>query len=207
MRVIVAYILIAVILAAHQAYGQNYRPNCTHLQRHADRCFSYKDEDIEYECISEQNGLQAIMDCVTIEGGADQLFCRKFNDGNPDTTENYFKYSGYDQVSGEDICIQPRDALLLMSRNKCIECGLTGVLHACPMKDPCFLQCVCEYQVTDAHLSCLSNCFNTNFDPPKCSNNNACSTTRHKRQAARISSRDVQVENNYATQWIKVSLK
>lgn len=195
MRLIVTTLLGIFILAVQQAYGKQ----CTGFSRNADRCRAYT-ADEEYRCIATENGLQAIMDCVSIEGGAEKFFCRDGRDGFESTAENYYEsdYAGRR-------CVTPRSALLLMSRNQCFFCGLTGILKACPMDDPCFLECLCENHVTDEHLTCLATCFNIKLESPTCTNG-GCSSTHRKRHAAGTTARDKWAMNDDSTRWFTVSL-
>ncbi|CAF3473218.1 unnamed protein product [Fusarium graminearum] len=145
------------------------------------RCRAYT-ADEEYRCIATENGLQAIMDCVSIEGGAEKFFCRDGRDGFESTAENYYEsdYAG--------------------RRNQCFFCGLTGILKACPMDDPCFLECLCENHVTDEHLTCLATCFNIKLESPTCTNG-GCSSTHRKRHAAGTTARDKWAMNDDSTRW------
>ena len=83
---------------------------------------------------------------------------------------------------------------------------LTGVLNACPMNDPHFLECLYEYHVTDEHLRCLSKCFKPEAEPPTCGEDAVYSSTHRKRHAARIIARDGLVDGN-VSKWEKVTFK
>ncbi|CAG1965761.1 unnamed protein product [Fusarium graminearum] len=168
MRFFVAVIFAMTVTVLHHVHGKTY--HCTGLRRNADSCSSH-DHSTEYRCMADENSLHAIMSCVSIKGGAEKHFCRKSKDGSVATPENYFEYDKDSWARKQNMCVTPRQALLSISRNDCIECNLTGLLLLCPMDDPNFLSCLCEYHATDEHLQCLSQCFkfDTVLGPPTCS--------------------------------------
>ncbi|KAF4439925.1 hypothetical protein F53441_12426 [Fusarium austroafricanum] len=193
MRIISAIIAVVAFLDIYQANGKDLK--CPGLRRNADKCRSNDSWGMEYQCMAEENGLKAIMNCVSIEGGAETYFCREKADGSLASPENYFEYDDDDWMGRGKVCITPRKALLSISRNYCIECSMTGILRHCPMNDPNFLECLCENHVSDAQLWCLSQCFNTTHDPPKCSGGLL------KRHIAPLATRSGTVDDS--TPWIQ----
>ena len=124
----------------------------------------------ELHCLRQQNSMQTVLDCIGLEtGGEDSIPCRDRNQGNK------FAYYGQQLLSNpsglfssQDIYCMAHGVLMYAHKTVCKHCSVGTVIERCQGKDPSFLNCLCEYHITQEHLDCLSKCFMSSVGTVQC---------------------------------------
>lgn len=133
---------------------------CQSLVRDVSTCASQGSYGKELYCVAKQNTLSNLMYCVTdpVYYTNDKPFCRQFDSNWQDGGIDDFLWP--DENPKSMVCVTPRRVLLARSQADCQICKLTPALRECPVDDPSFLDCVCNYfRTAPAALACFSSCF------------------------------------------------
>ncbi|TQW01248.1 hypothetical protein IF1G_01179 [Cordyceps javanica] len=108
-------------------------------------------------CLRRQNKLVDLMSCVAPvrKGQSEDEYCDLIFD-DPSGYDKYGRAEDPKYVN----CVTPR-AVILSGSNMpdCLKCWTGGAIRSCPKREPIFSECLCDQNVDDAKLLCLSSCF------------------------------------------------
>lgn len=152
-------IFLATWLALIPATSSDQISYCS-LERDITTCSSQDNYGRELFCVAKQNTLTSLMNCVTtpFTNHSDRAFCRSPDLNTADGSDASIDASEYPNSKG--VCWTARNVIYGRSIKDCRTCGLAGAIKQCPVHDPKFKHCVCQYfKAAETSLDCLSKCF------------------------------------------------